>query len=193
MTGTIQIRSTRTAPVSERLVGLVCPYCKDSLDGQGAFVECAACTTWFHEECFLENRGCMTMGCDEQRSNRPVVRRVRPPPTRRRRSIAPPAPSATPVAPRGIGRLDVMLACFHAAGLAPVATFAAVVSLRLRDPKLLEIDLAAFLLVLFVELALGAHRPKRTHLSGGQKALCVLCGLAAGLVGVPLLLFGATR
>jgi hypothetical protein len=42
-----------------------CPYCRDTL-GESGVIFCSFCQTSLHRECFNENRGCTTLGCDKQ-------------------------------------------------------------------------------------------------------------------------------
>jgi hypothetical protein len=182
----IRVRSVRERPVSDRLLGLVCPFCKDAISGSDAFVECAACGTWFHEECFLENRGCMTFGCPEQRSKRPPGVAPRP-----RLAVAP-APL-----PPGLNRLEVLLALVQGSGLAT----AAMVALLLSIPPYHGSERAypAFfgstvLVVYFaVKLLVAVQRSPRVELSSFQRIVCIACGLATGLAGVPIWLLSAAK
>lgn len=44
----------------------LCPYCRDALGREGV-VRCSQCQTVMHRDCFLENGGCVTMGCERQK------------------------------------------------------------------------------------------------------------------------------
>lgn len=54
----------------------VCPYCKDTL-GTKDLVGCLCCKTKLHKECFEENRGCTSMGCQNQNARWPRCPRCR--------------------------------------------------------------------------------------------------------------------
>lgn len=184
-------------PASERALGLTCPFCKDALAG-ARFVECAACATWFHEECFLENRGCMTMGCREQRLKiqaRAAERAAVLPPT----ALSPVRPRAgdrprraradAPATARATRSLEGTLALIHAAALGTLAMIPVLASRHAW--ALVPVAVLAAVLGYTLERWLCARGPAKSRLGAGSQLVCILCGLFAGGVGVPLLFLGA--
>jgi hypothetical protein len=49
---------------------LRCPYCHDSLTGE--ISECSGCKANLHDDCLLEARGCVTLGCQNRAPKRTV-------------------------------------------------------------------------------------------------------------------------
>lgn len=49
---------------------LRCPYCHDGLTG--TISECSGCKATLHDECLLEARGCVTLGCHNRAPKRTV-------------------------------------------------------------------------------------------------------------------------
>lgn len=44
-------------------IGKTCPYCQFPLKEQEQLVQCSTCRMPHHQECWQENRGCTTFGC----------------------------------------------------------------------------------------------------------------------------------
>lgn len=42
----------------------ICPYCKSKIDIADGFVICSECLMPHHKQCWIENNGCTTFGCD---------------------------------------------------------------------------------------------------------------------------------
>ncbi len=42
----------------------ICPYCKDKLNAEDDVVICSKCEMPHHKDCWVENQGCTTFGCD---------------------------------------------------------------------------------------------------------------------------------
>ena len=42
----------------------ICPYCKDKLKAEDDVVICSKCEMPHHKDCWVENQGCTTFGCD---------------------------------------------------------------------------------------------------------------------------------
>ena len=50
--------------MSSDYVGKICPYCKSKILEDDSIVLCSKCNMPHHKECWVENQGCTTFGCD---------------------------------------------------------------------------------------------------------------------------------
>lgn len=50
----------------EDYIGKICPYCKTEIKEGDAVKVCSLCGIPHHEACWIENKGCTTLGCAEQ-------------------------------------------------------------------------------------------------------------------------------
>lgn len=48
----------------KKIVGMICPYCKTELTADDDIVLCSECEMPHHKECWVENQGCTTFGCN---------------------------------------------------------------------------------------------------------------------------------
>jgi hypothetical protein len=49
--------------VTSPSVSRICPYCQTAVEAGGPLVQCDECQTLHHQECWRENGGCTTFGC----------------------------------------------------------------------------------------------------------------------------------
>jgi hypothetical protein len=49
---------------SGTVAGSLCAICQTPIEDGAAVRDCPRCHLWFHEECWVENEGCATYGCE---------------------------------------------------------------------------------------------------------------------------------
>jgi len=47
----------------------ICGYCLTPVSAGQAWTQCSACQRVIHEECWAENKGCVTLGCSQHPSS----------------------------------------------------------------------------------------------------------------------------
>ena len=50
--------------MSGEFVGKICPFCKGEIKEDDIIVKCSKCDMPHHRDCWVENQGCTTFGCD---------------------------------------------------------------------------------------------------------------------------------
>ena len=53
----------KTGHTMEEYIGKICPYCKTTFAEGDEIVQCSACEMPHHKDCWIENQGCTTFGC----------------------------------------------------------------------------------------------------------------------------------
>lgn len=53
----------KTGHTMEEYIGKICPYCKTAFVEGDEIVQCSACEMPHHKDCWIENQGCTTFGC----------------------------------------------------------------------------------------------------------------------------------
>lgn len=53
----------KTGHTMEEYIGKICPYCKTAFAEGDEIVQCSACEMPHHKDCWIENQGCTTFGC----------------------------------------------------------------------------------------------------------------------------------
>ncbi|MBS6511323.1 MAG: hypothetical protein KH334_06465, partial [Clostridiales bacterium] len=48
---------------AKEYIGKICPYCKTAFVEGDEIVQCSACEMPHHKDCWIENQGCTTFGC----------------------------------------------------------------------------------------------------------------------------------
>ena len=57
--------------MTQSQVGKLCPYCQYPIKQDSNIILCAVCKTPHHQECWNENGGCTTFGCNGISKNAP--------------------------------------------------------------------------------------------------------------------------
>ncbi|MCA9524597.1 MAG: hypothetical protein KC609_26705, partial [Myxococcales bacterium] len=70
----LQVSIAELAP--ERLLDVICPYCRAGIADGNALVVCQSCGTVHHDECWAHDSQCAVFGC---RGTTPTAVRVREP------------------------------------------------------------------------------------------------------------------
>ncbi len=50
--------------MNKAYIGKICPYCKCEITADDTIVKCSICDMPHHRDCWIENQGCTTFGCD---------------------------------------------------------------------------------------------------------------------------------
>lgn len=53
----------KTGHTPKEYIGKICPYCKTAFVEGDEIVQCSACEMPHHKDCWIENQGCTTFGC----------------------------------------------------------------------------------------------------------------------------------
>lgn len=53
----------KTGHTMQEYIGKICPYCKTAFAEGDEIVQCSACEMPHHKDCWIENQGCTTFGC----------------------------------------------------------------------------------------------------------------------------------
>ena len=53
----------KTGHTMQEYIGKICPYCKTAFAEDDEIVQCSACEMPHHKDCWIENQGCTTFGC----------------------------------------------------------------------------------------------------------------------------------
>lgn len=53
----------KTGHTTKEYIGKICPYCKTAFAEGDEIVQCSACEMPHHKDCWIENQGCTTFGC----------------------------------------------------------------------------------------------------------------------------------
>ena len=53
----------RAAAVNFKLNSVHCPFCRSHPEKLSTLIVCSDCNTYYHRECWLQNKGCSVFGC----------------------------------------------------------------------------------------------------------------------------------
>lgn len=54
----------RAAAINFNLNRVQCPFCRSQAEKMSSLIVCSDCKTFYHRECWLQNKGCSVFGCE---------------------------------------------------------------------------------------------------------------------------------